>query len=144
MITIAIPSAEGRLHGHFGGCREFTLVEADLEQKKILGIRTAVPPPHAPGLFPRWLREQGVSVVIAGGIGRRALALFEREGIEVRAGLPDAPVEELATAYLNGRLTATPEGCEHHGHHHDPEHGHEHHHPGHSHHCHEQGDEPTR
>lgn len=134
MITIAIPSAEGRLHGHFGGCREFTLVEADSEQKKIISIRTAVPPPHAPGLFPRWLREQGANVVIAGGIGRRALALFEREGIEVRAGLPDAPVEELATDYLNGRLTATPEGCEHHGHLHDQEHrdhGHHPHEPGH-------------
>jgi predicted Fe-Mo cluster-binding NifX family protein len=122
MITIAIPSAEGRLHGHFGGCREFTLVQADPEQRIIVSIRAVVPPPHAPGLFPRWLREQDVSVVIAGGIGRRALELFAQQGIEVRAGLPDAPVEELAAAYLNGQLTATPESCEHHGHHHNHEH----------------------
>jgi predicted Fe-Mo cluster-binding NifX family protein len=122
MITIAIPSAEGRLHGHFGGCREFTLVQADPEQRIIVSIRAVVPPPHAPGLFPRWLREQDVSVVIAGGIGRRALELFAQQGIEVRAGLTDAPVEELAAAYLNGQLTATPESCEHHGHHHNHEH----------------------
>jgi predicted Fe-Mo cluster-binding NifX family protein len=128
MITIAIPSAEGRLHGHFGGCREFTLVQADPEQRTIISLRLVTPPPHAPGLFPRWLREHDVSVVIAGGIGRRALELFAHQGIEVRAGLPNAPVEELAAAYLNGQLTAAPEGCEHHGHHHDHEH---HHHPEH-------------
>lgn len=133
MITIAIPSVDGRLYGHFGGCREFTLVQADPDQRKIVGIQPVPPPPHAPGLFPRWLRERGVSVVIAGGMGRRALANFAHHGVTVRAGMADSPVEQLATAYLNGELTATPEGCEHRGHHHN----HEHHHHGHGHHHHE-------
>ena len=35
MITIAIPTNEGRLHGHFGGCREFTLVQADPSNEKL-------------------------------------------------------------------------------------------------------------
>jgi predicted Fe-Mo cluster-binding NifX family protein len=130
MIIIAIPTADGRLHGHFGGCREFTLVQADPELRTILSIRPVTPPPHAPGLFPRWLREQGASVIIAGGIGQRALDLFAQQGIQVCAGIADAPVEQLVAAYLNGRLTATPEGCAHHGHHHDSEHPHDgHHHP---------------
>ncbi len=126
MITIAIPTIEGRLHGHFGGCREFTLVQADLEQRKIATIRPVTPPPHAPGLFPRWLREQGANVIIVGGIGRRALDLFAQQGIEVRAGMTDAPVEQLVTAYLNGELTSAPEGCAQHGHHHDHDHVHPH------------------
>jgi predicted Fe-Mo cluster-binding NifX family protein len=125
MITIAIPTAEGRLHGHFGGCREFTLVQADPEQRKIVSIRPVTPPPHAPGLFPRWLREQGAKIIIVGGIGGRALAIFAQEGIEVRAGEPDATVEALVTAYFDGRLTGSPTGCEHHGHHHDHEHEHD-------------------
>jgi predicted Fe-Mo cluster-binding NifX family protein len=128
MITIAIPSAEGRLHGHFGGCREFTLVQVDPEQRKIISIRPVIPPPHAPGLFPRWLSEQGANVIIVGGIGQRAIALFAQQGIQVRAGLPNAPVDQLVTAYLNGELTATPEGCTNHGHHHDHEHHHGHDH----------------
>ena len=86
MITLAIPTSEGRLHGHFGGCTQFALVEADPDQRKILSIRTVAAPPHAPGLFPRWLREQGANVVIVGGIGRRALAIFAQQGIEVRGG----------------------------------------------------------
>jgi hypothetical protein len=32
-------------------------------------------------------------------------------------------MEDLATAYLNGQLTAAPESCEHHDHH---DHGHHH------------------
>ncbi len=127
MITIAIPTTEGRLHGHFGGCREFTLVQADPEQRKIIETRTLPAPPHVPGAFPRWLREQGASVVIAGGIGQRALANFARHGITVRAGLADATVEQLTTDFLNGQLTSAPEGCEHHGHHHQHEHDHHEH-----------------
>jgi len=130
MITIAIPSTEGRLHGHFGGCREFTLVQADPEQRIIVSIQTVAAPPHQTGLFPRWLREQGAKVIIVGGIGQRAIALFAQSGIEVRAGEPGATVETLAAAYLNGQLMNEPEGC---AHHHDAEGGDHHHHEGHCH-----------
>jgi predicted Fe-Mo cluster-binding NifX family protein len=126
MITIAIPTSEGRLHGHFGGCKEFTLVQVDPEQRKIVSIRAVTPPPHAPGLFPRWLHEQGANVIIVGGIGQRAIALFAQQGIEVRAGEPGATAETLATAYLNGQLVNEPTGCTQH--HHDEEGGHHHEH----------------
>lgn len=132
-MKIAIPIENGRLHGHFGGCREFALVEVDPGQKSILRTEVVPAPEHQPGLFPRWLRGQGVEVLIAGGIGRRALANFAHHGIPVRAGIPNLKVEELVSAYLEGRLTSAPEGCEHPGHHHhgpehDPHHHHRHHH----------------
>ena len=95
-------------------------VQADAGQHKILNLRTVAPPQHAPGLFPRWLREQGAGVVIAGGIGRRALDLFAQQGIAVRAGQVGTTVEELAAAYLDG--------C---AHHYDDEGGHDAHHGGH-------------
>jgi predicted Fe-Mo cluster-binding NifX family protein len=126
-MKIAIPHDNGRLHGHFGGCREFALVEADVDSKTVLATHIVPAPPHQPGLFPRWLRAQGVTAVIVGGIGQRALDIFAQNGITVRAGLADARVEVLVAAYLNGQLTASPEGCANHGHHHDHEHGHHHH-----------------
>ncbi|MGB7769437.1 MAG: NifB/NifX family molybdenum-iron cluster-binding protein [Verrucomicrobiia bacterium] len=126
-MTIAIPTTEGRLHEHFGGSTQFALAQTDPAQRKILGIRTLAAPPHAPGRFPRWLREQGANVVIAGGIGRRALALFAEQGITVRAGQSGATVEELANAWLNGRLVNAPESCSHHQ---DDAGGHHHHHDG--------------
>lgn len=121
-IRIAIPVADGRLHGHFGGCREFALVDADAQKRVVLATQTVPAPPHQPGLFPRWLREQGVRVVIAGGIGKRALDNFALHGIAVRAGVADMRIEVLVAAYLAGELTSPPAGCEHHGHHHH-EHG---------------------
>lgn len=135
-MKIAIPIENGRLHGHFGGCREFALVEVEPGQKSILRTEVVPAPEHQPGLFPRWLREQGVEVVIAGGIGRRALANFAHHGITVRAGVADLKVEELVAAYLEGRLTSAPEGCEHHGHHHHHHHDHGHEHDPHPHHHH--------
>jgi predicted Fe-Mo cluster-binding NifX family protein len=33
-------------------------------------------PEHQPGLLPLWLKERGVNVVIAGGIGSRAMDLL--------------------------------------------------------------------
>ena len=127
-LRIAIPVANGRLHGHFGGCTLFAIVEADRERKTVLSTRTAEPPPHAPGVFPRWLHEQGVRVVLTGGIGRGALDLFAQQGIEVRSGPVGATVEELVTSYLSGALTGAPQGCASHGQHHQHEHGGCHHH----------------
>jgi predicted Fe-Mo cluster-binding NifX family protein len=130
-MKIAIPVDNGRLNSHFGGSRHFALIEVDPNTKATLRAETLPAPEHQPGVFPRWLRELGVGVVIVGGIGQRALDIFALHGIEVRAGQPGAPVEALVAAYLEGRLVQTPEGCAHHQHNH--EHGHE---EGHGHHGH--------
>lgn len=137
-MRIAIPHESGRLHGHFGGCREFALIQVDPEKKSALCTEVLPAPEHQPGVFPRWLLEQGVEVVIAGGIGKRALANLAHYGIAVRAGTPDARIEALVAAFLSGQLNTPPEGCEHHGHDHD--HGHGHHHD----HCQEHQGENTR
>lgn len=133
-LCIALPVAGGRLHGHFGGCREFALIEADRETKTVRARRIVTAPPHQPGLFPLWLREQGVRVVIVGGIGQRALDIFTHYGIEVCAGSAGASVETQVAAYLSGQLNTSPTGCEHHGHSHEHEHEHEHEHGQHHHH----------
>jgi predicted Fe-Mo cluster-binding NifX family protein len=127
-MKIAIPHDNGRLHGHFGGCREFALIEVDSKTKTLVGLKIISAPEHQPGLFPRWLHQQGVSSVIVGGIGRRALDLFAEQGIEVRPGPPGTSVEALVASYLGGLLTGTPEGCTNHGHHHDHDHDHSHDH----------------
>lgn len=127
-MKIAIPVENGRLNGHFGGSREFAIVEADTNAKSILRSETLPAPKHEPGAFPRWLHSLGVQVIIAGGIGQRALTLFAEQGINVVAGPADEPVEALIAAYLNGQLTGKPEGCAHHGDGHDHDHGHDHQH----------------
>lgn len=125
-MKIAIPVENGCLNPHFGGSREFAVVEVDVNAKTTLRSETLPAPKHEPGAFPRWLHSLGVEVVIAGGIGQRALVLFAEQGINVVAGQANEPIESLVEAYLNGGLTAKPEGCTHHEPGHDLHHVHQH------------------
>lgn len=125
-MKIAIPTENGRLHGHFGGCRLFALVEVDSPSGRTMRTEWLPAPDHLPGLFPRWLGQLGVDVVIADGIGQRALDLFARQGIDVRPGVRDASVQQLVAALLEGRLTGSPSGCNEHQHQHQHGHGHGH------------------
>ncbi len=127
-MKIAIPCENGRLHSHFGGTTQFAFVEVDPNAKTILRSEVLPTPEHQPGAFPRFVREQGAEVVIAGGIGARAINVFAQQGIKVVAGFPSETIEKLVEAYLNGELTGTPQGCQHHG-----DHDHHHHHHGHGH-----------
>jgi predicted Fe-Mo cluster-binding NifX family protein len=111
-MKIAIPIENGRLHGDFSRCHQFALVEMDADKKLTLRTSIVSAPEHPPGRFPRWLRDEGVQVVISGGIGPRALTIFGHCGIEVRTGTAGAPVEQVAAAYLNGELAMTPTGGE--------------------------------
>jgi predicted Fe-Mo cluster-binding NifX family protein len=70
-----------------------------------------VPPAHERGVFPSWLREQGVTAVLAGGMGGRASAMLEAYGIEVIMGADGNDPDELVRAYLDGRLQSSGESC---------------------------------
>lgn len=110
-MKFAIPLAEGMLCAHFGHCQQFAII--DIEDGQIKGKELYTPPPHEPGVLPNWLDELGVDVVIAGGIGRRALDLFGQKGIQVAVGVPNAPPEILVDQYLKGTLTTGQNICDH-------------------------------
>lgn len=112
-MKIAIPVADGRLCMHFGHCEEFALVEVDRSTGRIAGQQRLTPPPHEPGVLPRWLHEQGATVIIAGGMGSRAQALFAQNGIEVRVGAPAEKPEDLVASYLAGTLRTGDNACDH-------------------------------
>ena len=112
-MKIAIPLTAGRLSDHFGHCEQFALVEADPVSKQILAQALIVPPPHEPGVLPRWLHQQGVQVVIAGGMGRRALDLFAQNSIAVHAGTRGDTPENLALSYVSGRPGGGTPTCSH-------------------------------
>lgn len=112
-MRIAVPLADGKLAMHFGHCEQFALVDADLEAKTVTGRQDIVPPPHQPGLLPPWLAEQGAEMIIAGGMGQRALQLFNQSGIEVVVGAPAEAPEDLVQAHMAGTLSAGQNVCDH-------------------------------
>ena len=71
------------------------------------------PPPHEPGLLPRWLHEQGADVIIAGGMGQRAQQLFAEKGIRVVYGVPSDTPETIVTAFLDGTVVSGENLCDH-------------------------------
>lgn len=110
-MRFAIPTAQGKLCSHFGHCETFTLF--DVEQGSLSQPQMLVPPPHEPGLLPRWLKEQGVTHVIAGGMGGRARQLFEEAQIEVAVGAPVDDPSALVRAYLDKTLVTGVNTCDH-------------------------------
>ena len=112
-MKIAIPTASGALCMHFGHCEQFAMVEVDPSAKTITGAEFLPPPPHEPGLLPRWLGEQGANVIIAGGMGQRAQDLFTQNGIEVVVGASSGKPEEIVSSYLSGTLEAGQNACDH-------------------------------
>ncbi len=112
-MKIAIPLADGKLTAHFGHCGQFAVVEVDPESKAIHSQVVLDPPPHEPGVLPAWLAEQGVSLVIAGGMGQRAQMLFGEKNIDVIVGAPVETPETLVADYLAGTLQTGANVCDH-------------------------------
>ncbi|NLX55496.1 MAG: ATPase [Planctomycetaceae bacterium] len=112
-MKIAIPMANGKLAMHFGHCEQFALVEVDEATRQQRDMVLLTPPPHEPGLFPRWLHEQGAEVIIAGGMGQRAQQLFAEKGIRVIYGVPSDTPEAIVQAFLDGTIVAGENLCDH-------------------------------
>lgn len=108
---IAIPLESGILCSHFGHCQQFAIIET--ENGSIKGESLVTPPPHEPGLLPAWLNEKGVTDVIAGGMGQRAISLFKQNKINVFVGAPIKEPKDLAADLLNGTLAAGANYCDH-------------------------------
>lgn len=112
-MKVAIPTANGKLNSHFGHCDNFIIFEVDEKSKKILSKSDLTPPPHEPGLLPRWLGERGINLVIAGGMGGRAQTLFAEQGIKVVTGAPADDAQKLVEAYFGGTLVTGDNTCDH-------------------------------
>jgi len=112
MVRIAIPSDSGDgldsyLAEHFGRAPYYVLV--DIEDGRIADVKVEKNPAisHIPGVVPRYLKDRGVDVVIAMGMGPRAMDLFDRFGIKVVTGA-QGKVRDIVEAYLSGRLVSRP------------------------------------
>ena len=110
-MKFAIPLAEGKLTAHFGHCQEFAII--NVEENKIINKEVLVPPPHEPGVLPKWLHDKGTNVVIAGGMGQRAISLMEQNGINVITGAPAIEPEELVKNYIENTLSTGSNLCDH-------------------------------
>ena len=92
-MRYAVPVSGGVVSAHFGHCEHFALIDVDEEKKEIIRKELTPSPGHQPGLLPQWLAEQGVSVIIASGMGSRAQGLFKQNHIQVIIGVMESDPE---------------------------------------------------
>ncbi len=111
-MKIAVPLEGDLVAEHFGHAPLFAIYEITPSglQKEVL-----TPPPHEPGVIPRWLSGLGVDCILCGMMGMRAVAYFEEYGIKVVSGVPKAPSDEVVKEFLAGRLKVSPRFCGGHG-----------------------------
>jgi predicted Fe-Mo cluster-binding NifX family protein len=112
-MKVALPIQGERISSHFGHPECFSVVSVDPSSREILGEKRLTPPPHEPGRLPVWLSEQGANVVLAGGIGPRAVSLLESHGIEVKTGVPQLTAFEAVRLWLEGNLETAENACNH-------------------------------
>ncbi len=89
---------------HFGRCPFYTLVT--LEDGRIVEVEVVSnsgADGHAPGELPAYVKQLGASVILTGGMGRRAAEFFRRMGVEVVGGA-GGKVREAVEMYLRGDL----------------------------------------
>lgn len=113
-MKIAVASEKEIVTGHFGHCENFNIYY--VEENKIIKSESIPNPGHKPGFLPNYLNDLGVNVIISGGMGGGAVAIFNEKGIEVVVGVSgDAKV--ATELYLEGKLKSTGSVCNDHMHH---------------------------
>ncbi len=117
-MKIALPVLEGKLCAHFGHCETFGFVEVNPDTKEILKIETKTPQEGVSCKSADWIAKQGVSVVLAGGMGARPMEAFKMNNVKVISGCEELPIEQIVKEYLNSTLKTGENQCQGEGHDH--------------------------
>ncbi len=108
-MRVAISADDG--HGldsvvspHFGRCPYYVLVDLDgREVSRVSAVENPYYGHHQPGQVPGFIQSQGGDVMLAGGMGRRAIGFFQQYGIQAVTGA-SGTVRHALEQYLGGVL----------------------------------------
>lgn len=120
-MKIAISTDGDYVSAHFGRCPSYNIFE--IENDSVINREIIDNPGHSPGFLPEFLHKQGVEYIISGGMGRRAMSIFNEVGIKTIVGITGR-VDETIDKILKGTLEGGESLCEHgsgKGHSHDKE-----------------------
>jgi len=129
-MKIAVPvTSENQIDGHFGHCESYGIFSIS-DNNEISGLIN-VGSPDGCGCksdIASVLASDGVTVMLAGGIGGGAVNVLNSSGIEVIRGC-SGDATDVVNQYLAGKVADSGSSCNHHeGHHHEGHHHEGHHH----------------
>lgn len=112
-MKIAVASEGNMVTNHFGHCEKFWLFTTS--DGEIAGSVSVKNPGHKPGFLPNYLHDQGVNVIISGGMGGGAIDIFNSRNIEVIVGASGEARANVIN-YMKGELKSTGSVCHQHVH----------------------------
>ena len=95
---------ESMLAQHFGKCSHYVFVE--LEDKKIISVVVKKNPffnQHEQGEVPKFIAKEKANIIIAGGMGSKAIEWFEKLGVESITTKPKK-IKNVLSDYFAGKL----------------------------------------
>lgn len=110
MKRIAVPVQGDNVSTHFGHAPHFKIFSVEgnrIEKEELLEN-----PGHEPGLLPKLLHDAGAEVIIASGMGQKAITLFEENKIEVVCGASGEAAAAVKN-YLTNQLDTSDNACSH-------------------------------
>lgn len=125
-MKIAVPvTSENKIDGHFGHCESYGVFTIS-ENKEITSIINFESPQGCgcKSDIASILAADGVTVMLAGGIGGGAINVLNNSGIEVIRGC-SGNATEVVKLFLSGNVEDSGSSChqheghQHEGHHHD-------------------------
>ena len=112
-MKIAATYDNGNIFQHFGKTEFFKVYE--VEDNKVISCEVICSNGTGHGSLAGLLAEQGISVLICGGIGGGAQSALAEAGIELCSGA-QGDADTAVDAYLKGELVSTGVNCDHHHH----------------------------
>ena len=115
-MKIAVTYENGMVFQHFGKSEAFKYYETD-EWGDIVAAEVKSTDGQGHGALAEILKENGVDVLICGGIGQGAQDALAENGIEVYADNAGA-ADGVLLAFLAGKIEKQDVKCDHHDHEH--------------------------
>ena len=112
-MKIAVTYDNGNVFQHFGKTESFKVYE--VEDNKVVSSEVISSNGTGHGALAGLLANQGIEVLICGGIGGGAQTALADAGIELCSGA-QGDTDKAVEAYLNGELVSAGTTCDHHHH----------------------------
>ena len=113
-MKIAVTYDNGNIFQHFGKTENFKVYE--VEDNQVVSSEVIGSNGTGHGALAGLLSEQGVDVLICGGIGPGAQNALAQAGIQLFGGI-SGPADAAVADYLAGKLRFDPNAhCDHHDH----------------------------
>ncbi len=112
-MTIAVPYLQGDVNAHFGSTRAFLLAQTADGKVQRTTLYEVQGMQHNHAGIAGFLKEQGVEVILAGGMGAPMQQALKKQGFDLYCGV-SGPAAEAVEAFLRGEIEQSDATCGHH------------------------------